>query len=296
MSAEAAGPVRRHLEVPKETRALPDAPFKIENHLTAHPLFERERIIRLLKTMPRKGVEIRGVESLGTHDGSYKRGPMLTDADPVDTLERMDEKPSWMLLHDMWTVDPEYNRLLQEYVGQLAARLGEDPEDLSDVGCWLFLSSGRCVVHFHADPDQSFLNQIRGSKTVYVYPARVLPETVVEKLVHTGNQGAVVYDPAYEPQMFPPTHLDPGDSVFLPLFAPHRVINDPGLSVSWNVGFHTRRSRRRRTLHLVNLELRQLGLRPTGYGRRPAVDAVKGSMNLALRAKNRLFGRTKIEI
>jgi hypothetical protein len=296
MSTEASSPVRSWVDVPSEKRELLDSPFKIKNNLAGHPLFERERIIRLLKAMPRKGVEIRGVESLGTHDGSYKRGPMLTDADPVATFERMEEKPTWILLHEMWTVDLDYNQLLQEYIGQLAAPLGETPRDLSDLGCWLFLSSGRCVVHFHADPDQSFLNQIRGSKTVYVYPSRVLPETVVEKLVHTGNQGVVVYDPAYEPEMFPPTHLEPGESVFLPLFAPHRVINDPGVSVSWNVGFHTRRSRRRRTLHLVNLELRQRGLRPTGYGRRPAVDAFKGRMDLALRAKNRLFGRTKIEV
>jgi len=54
--------------------------------------------------------------------------------------------------------------------------------------------------------------------------------------------------------------LNPGDSVFLPLYGPHRVINDDVPCISWNVGFNTRKSLRRKKIHLVNLELRKLGL------------------------------------
>jgi hypothetical protein len=283
------GQTKRLIEVPSQHSVMSEAPFKAQNRLVGHPLFEEKRIKQLLRRLPRERVEIRGVQSLDTNDGSYKRGPMLTDVDPVDTFERLEEKPTWMLLHEIWIHDPDYGQLLKDYVRDVSATFQGVGDDVSDLGCWVFLSSCRCVVHFHADPDQSLLNQIRGSKTVYVYPMRVVPEESLEKLVYTEDQGSVTYRPEYEAAMFPPVHLGPGESVFLPLCAPHRVSNDEGVSISMNVGFHTPWSRRCRTVRLVNLELRQWGLHPAPCNQRPMVDAVKQRMHLALRAKNKFF-------
>jgi hypothetical protein len=225
--------------------AFSEAPFKIRNSLAGHPLFEDDRIKQLLRMLPRDQVEIRAVQLSGADDGAYRRGELLKGADPVDTFERLAEKPAWMLLHESWIHDPEYAELIVQYVQDLSERIAGVEGDISDLGCWLLLSSGKCVTHFHADPDQSFLNQIRGSKTVFVYPSRIIPESTVERLVYTSNQGIVTYEPEYEAEAFPPVHIAPGESVFLPLFAPHRVINDGEVSVSINVGFHTRQSRRR---------------------------------------------------
>ena len=286
----------RLMECTAGSSVLSEAPFKVRNNLVGHPLFEDARIKKLLRTLPRERVEIRDVKPLGTEDGSYRRGEMLKDADPVDTFERLGEKSSWMLLHEIWIHDPEYGQLLKDYVQDLTATVRDIGDAVSDLGCWMFLSSGRCVVHFHADPDQSFLNQIRGSKTVYVYPARVIPQEAIEKLAYTEDQGAVTYRPEYEASLYAPAHLGPGESVFLPLYAPHRVTNDDGISVSLNVGFHTQRSRQRRTVHLFNLELRQFGLRPTPYAARPLMDAMKARMHLACRAKNKFFKSLKPQV
>jgi hypothetical protein len=288
--------VTRLVEAAGQCGAHSEAPFKIKNSLVGHPLFEDDRLKRLLRTLPRDHVEIRAVQLIGAADGGYRRGELLKGADPVDTFERLAEKPAWMLLHQSWIHDPEYAELIGQYVGDLSETVAGVGDDVSDLGCWLFLSSGRCVVHFHADPDQSFLNQIRGSKTVFVYPTKILPELTVERLVYTSNQGVVTYEPEYEAAMFPPVPLAAGETVFLPLFAPHRVINDGGVSVSINVGFHTRESRRRRSVHLVNLEMRRLGLRPAPFNMRPAVDSVKQRMHLAIRAKNRFFGSLRPEV
>jgi hypothetical protein len=279
----------RLVQIPPGATVASEAPFKVRNRLVEHPLFEPERIKTLLRRLPRDKVEIRSVEMLGSHDGSYKRGALQKDADPVGTFERLLEKPSWMLLHETWEHDAEYGELLRQYVRDLSETLPGMGDDISDLGCWMFLSSGRCVVHFHADPDQSFLNQIRGSKTVYVYPARMLPDEVCENLVYTHDQGTVVHFPDYEQHLFEPAHIAPGESVFLPLYAPHRVTNDDGLSISWNVGFHTRASRRRRDVHLVNLELRRMGLRPRPFNRSPLMDSLKLKSRLAFRVKNKLF-------
>jgi hypothetical protein len=288
--------VTRLVEVAGQCGSLSEAPFKIKNSLLGHPLFEDSRLKRLLRALPREQVEIRAVQLLGDDDGSYRRGELLKGADPVDAFERLAEKPAWMLLHESWIHDPEYAELLGQYVRDLSETIAGVDDDISDLGCWLFLSSGKCVVHFHADPDQSFLNQIRGSKTVFVYPTKILPELTVERLVYSGNQGVVTYEPEYEAAMFPPVTLAPGETVFLPLFAPHRVINDGGISVSINVGFQTRVSRRRRNVHLVNLEMRRLGLRPSPFNLRPAVDSVKQRMVMAVRAKNKFLRSLRPEV
>lgn len=282
--------VTRLVEGAGKYGALSEAPFKLKNSLSGHPLFEDNRLKRLLRMLPRDQVEIRTVQLLGADDGGYRRGELLKGADPVDTFERLAEKPAWMLLHESWVHDPEYAELIAQYFQDLSEMIADVGDDVSDIGCWLFLSSGKCVVHFHADPDQSFLNQIRGSKTVLVYPTRILPESTVERLIYTGNQGVVTYAPEYESAVFPSIPLAPGETVFLPLFAPHRVINGDGISVSINVGFHTRESRRRRNVHLVNLEMRRLGLRPAPFNLRPTVDSVKQRIHPAIRAKNKFFG------
>ena len=276
------------VRLPSSTLTLGEPAFKIGHGLSEHPLFEPERIKQLLRAMPRDHVEIREVQQRENHDGNYRRGRRLTEADPVETFERLAEHPSWMLLHQSWKYDRDYECLLHDYLAELTESSPDMQDGVSRVGCWMFLSSGKSVVHFHSDPDQSFLNQIRGSKTVFVYPADVLPESAIDELVYTDDQKAVTYSPEYEPHMFAPLHIGPGEAAFLPLFSPHRVTNDDGVSVSWNVGFHTRKSLVRRDAHFVNYELRRWGVKPRPVGERPWADRLKGMAQWGVRAKNKV--------
>ncbi|HTF13752.1 MAG TPA: hypothetical protein VK643_03730 [Burkholderiales bacterium] len=272
----------------KDLKAFPDLPFKMRNSLPSHPLFEPERIKKLLRTVPRRHIEIRMVQTRDTNDQKYARGQKLDDADPVEAFERLEEVPTWMLVHESWIHDRDYNDLVKAYVAELAGHCEEMQGGIYDIGCWLFLSSKSSVVHFHSDPDQSFLNQVKGSKTVYTYPARILPESAVENLVRSSDQGAVSYVPEYEKSLNPPVVLKPGDSVFLPLYGPHRVINDDVPCISWNVGFNTRKSLRRKKIHLVNLELRKFGLPVSSYDRSHTVDTLKHFAYFGFRVKNKL--------
>lgn len=291
MSTATHRPLIQQADLPE---ALPDAPIKLRNGLSEHPLFEPERIKELLRRLPAQHTEIRSVETAGADAGGYARGPRL-DVDGVEAFEGLETRRTWMLLHETWKYDTDYKQLLEDYLEDLGARFPIIRRGIHDMGCWMFLSSGSSVVHFHADGDQSFLNNVRGGKTVYVYPTAILPETVIENLVHKQDQGEVVYDPAYEAHMHEPVHLGPGESAFLPLYAPHRVTNDDTLCISWNVGFHTRDSRRRRNVHLVNRDLRSMGLAPSAYGEAAWRDAVKARMHLPLRVKNKVLRTLRLK-
>src|SRR5262245_12780722 len=285
----------RLIKIPRGRHVSSESAFKARNSLAGHPLFEKQRIELSLRRLPRHEIEIRTVQSQNHKYRGYSRGEVLPNANPLRTFERLGETPRWMLCHNLWMYDPEYRELMHQFAVDLIDTFPGmgDLSDLSDLGCWLFISSGRIIVHFHADPDQSFLNQISGSKTVYVYPAKILPEPSVENLVYLYDQNAVKYQPEYEQTVFPPVKLGPGDSAFLPLYAPHEVVNDDEVCVSLNIGFHTRLSRRRRAVHFVNFEMRDLGLQPAPYGRYPIVDSVKTHMPAAFRAKNKLLKSLK---
>lgn len=268
-------------------KEFPDLPFKIRNSLPSHPLFEAERLKRLLRTVPRERIEVRAVQTRNSDDKKYARGEMLA-IDPVEAFERLEERPTWILVHESWIHDREYGELVNSYVAELTEHCEEMQGGVSDIGCWLFLSSRSSVVHFHSDPDQSFLNQVKGSKTVYTYPATVLPEATIENLVRSSDQGAVTYSPEYEKLLNPPVVLNPGESIFLPLYAPHRVINDDVPCISWNVGFNTRKSLKRKKVHLVNFELRKLGMSVAPYNQSPVLDSVKRIAHVGFRVKNKL--------
>lgn len=116
----------------------------------------------------------------------------------------------------------------------------------------------------------------------------MLSDSIVENLVRTGDQKAVVYRSEYGELANPPVHLGPGESVFLPTYAPHRVTNDDCVCISWNVGFNTAKSARRKKIHLVNYQLRKLGVQPTDYNKSARLDNVKHKLYFMARVSNKI--------
>src|SRR3546814_8282663 len=70
-------------------------------------------------------------------------------------------------------------------------------------------------------------------------------------------------------------HLEPGDSIFVPLFDPHWVQNGPEVSVSFSITWHTDYSLRMVKLSYVNAGLRKLGMPQASVGTHPVIDAMK---------------------
>ena len=281
------------IHLTQQVSTFPQEGFKVPNGLETHVLFEPERIKKLLTRIPRENIEIRQLQSTASDDNLYVRGERLTEIDPIECFESLEQTQRWMLLHDSWMHDKDYDDLAHDYINEIRNHFDEINPGVSDLGCWMFLSSGNGVVHFHADPDQSFLNQIKGSKTLYLYPGNMLEESIIEELLYTGNQGAVIYHSEYEASC-QAISLGPGDTAFIPTYAPHRVINDSNMCIAWNVGFNTRNSLRRKKIHLVNRKLRNLGIRIKPYGTSPIIDLLKNNLYQGLRVERKIRKILKI--
>lgn len=265
--------IRSHHRWPK----FPEHPLRLANDLSSHPLFSETRIRRLLEEAPRGRVEVRHPRTVETENGRYQRVEQDFETPPVRAFEQLADRPTWINVHAIQEYDPEFRAFLAEYLEDLKADFGELGGGIHDAGCYLILSSGRGVVHFHSDPDQSVLNQIRGTKTVYLYPASLLEEKHLEHLLRTQDHGAVPYREEFEEALYNPVPLGPGDSAFLPLYAPHRVTNGREISFSLSVGFNTRRSLRRKRVHLFNSRLRRLRFPVVPYGRSPILDSSRSA-------------------
>jgi hypothetical protein len=270
---------------------FPDAPFAFQSRLTHHPLFTDERIERLLARARRLAPELLEIrEAQADALPGYGRARRVGD-EPVSVFRALASCPRWINVQHVERIDPDFAELHREIVRELARSIAPMRPHVLDSGAFLILSSPRVQVHFHADPDQSVLSQIRGQKRLHMYTASAVSEVELEALVRTEDHGVIPWSSRIEGAAFPPIDLHAGESAFLPIYAPHRVENGPDVSVSLSVGFHTEASRRRKLALLLDDRLRGRGLLPLNLGHGALEDRAKATLFRAWNLSRRLRGR-----
>lgn len=271
---------------------FPDAPFAFRNRLTHHALFTDERLERLLARARRLAPELLEIRE-ASRDAlpGYGRARRVDD-EPVSVFRALASRPRWINVQHVERIDPDFAALHGEIVRDLARSFAPMRPRVLDSGAFLILSSPGVQVHFHADPDQSVLSQIRGQKRLHMYAASAVSEVELHALVRTEDHGVIPWSSRIEAAAFPPIDLHEGDSAFLPIYAPHRVENGPDVSVSLSVGFHTEASRRRKLALLLDDRLRERGLMPWGAGHGAIEDRAKAVLFRAWNLSRRLRGRS----
>ncbi len=249
-----------------------DRPFRIRHRLASHELFALPRLIELARTLPRASVEYNAGNVGVTLDPTQTPHTGLS---PEETIRRIEECQSWLVLKNV-EQDAEYEALLDACLHEVEI-LG----DPAAVGVcqregFVFISSPGSVTPYHVDPEQNFLLQVRGTKTIYVYDGAskvVLSEEELERFYAGGHRNQV-HKEAYEDhgQGF---DLKPADGVHVPLTHPHWVKNGGAVSISFSITFKTAATERRAALYAVNHNLRQRGWKPVPVGASPFRDGLK---------------------
>jgi hypothetical protein len=251
---------------------FPFRPFLVRHRLTAHPLFALPRLMDLVRSLPEENVE-------------YNAGDLPISIDPAvtprsglsieETLRRIEDCGSWMVLKFVER-DPAYRELLDRCVDEVLEQAGSPLSGVGQRAAFIFVSSPRAVTPYHIDPEHNFLLQIRGSKTMNVFPESdrsLISEQELEGF-YSGAHRNLVFHERYQDKA-EAFHLEPGDGVHVPITAPHWVQNGDQVSVSWSFTFRSDFSARRESVYKVNHRLRGLRVTPAPVGAHPSIDAAK---------------------
>ncbi|VTZ26583.1 Transcription factor jumonji JmjC domain protein [Methylocella tundrae] len=292
--------------LPEHIEKFARKPFLISHVLAQNALFQLPRLERLAKAIHAARIEGRAA------DAQLK---LRRDKPNLDALQAMScwgakspivlSKERWerelsglfnelddgrstisMMLSFANQVDPEFDALMGQIIGEIAAATGLCASDVAFKGMTVIVSAPRAVTPYHNDREQNVLFQIRGVKDVYLYDQNdpfILSQSVIEAF-QIGNDGATRYraELAGREAVY---RLEPGLAVHHPALAPHWVKNGDGVSVSLAVYFTTRSMDDLARIHQANSILRQLGLRP------PAPDLSRGSDRLKAAFLRSLSGK-----
>jgi hypothetical protein len=211
-------------------------------------LFTDERLARLIEGSQRENYYVNTTTPGATDKSSRREGD----------LSRL---RIWILLLQPEKVDPEYGELLERIYVELSSRMPTFSVKKKKIS--VLISSPGIPVFYHCDLAGQTLWQVRGEKTVFVYPARepYLPQTNLEKIVlNEAHEVSLPYDPGWDAAAETFT-IQPGDMLHWPLNAPHRVQNGDSVNVSFTTEHVTADVRRTYVVNYANGILRRtLGL------------------------------------
>jgi hypothetical protein len=254
---------------PADSTRFGHEPFAVRHTLAAHPLFALSRLVELARQLPAAQVEYNaGNVPVSLDPGDTPRNGLSAE----ETVRRIAECNSWLVLKNVER-DPEYGGLLARCLGETRRFAPRGAAGMRDSEAFIFVSSPGAVTPYHMDPEENFLLQIRGEKTMRVFEPRVLSQEELERFF-TGAHRNLAYRDEYAAHGRA-YRLQPGDGVHVPVARPHWVQNGPEVSVSFSVTARTAASARMAQAHRLNAGLRRWGIRPAPVGQSRLRDAAK---------------------
>jgi hypothetical protein len=158
-----------------------------------------------------------------------------------------------------------FDKKYRDVVNQLYAEMAEDCPGFQPLSAFgtVLLSSPNALVYYHADASPTTLFHIRGSKKIWIYPAgdtRFVSQFFLEEIFGSAMDEEVPYSAEFDrhAHVF---DLQPGDAIWWPLNAPHRIENGDSFNVSLSSRYSTLDSERRKLVYNSNRFFRKrLGL------------------------------------
>lgn len=231
-------------------------------------LFADDALIDLLDRYPRNRLQ---AWTMGTDPRRREdwRAVDTTGVGGHELLEAVKHGRLWYNILRLDLFDRKYRDIIDAlYAEMAAASPGFKP--LSAVGT-LLLSSPNAMVYYHADGPPTTLFHVRGRKRIWIYPfeERFVSQQNMEEIFGSAMDEEVPYSPEFDKDAAV-YDLDPGDLIWWPLNAPHRIENMDSLNVSLSTRYHTDESEHRKLVYNANrffrkkCGLQHLSVRETG--------------------------------
>ena len=256
---------------------------KLAHTLADHPLLTLDALATLAEALPSDSVEWNpGALPIGIDPADVPRGRRSVG----DTIRQIDSSASWVVLKRIEQV-PSYAALLRDALSELSDIVVPRTGAMHQLEGFVFISSPGSVTPFHFDPEHNILLQLRGQKTMTVFPGgdERLLSAEAQEAFHLGQHHRnLPWDDAFA-ALGEAVTLSPGEAIHVPVKAPHWVQNGPVPSISLSLTWRSEWSAAEADARAFNRVLRGMGMRP----RRPApFPATNHGKALAWRALRRL--------
>ncbi len=231
-------------------------PLRFRHCVHETDLFSDDRLARLIERAPRENYYVNTMPP-GAKDKSARREGEIRGLTGRDVLKAVHDGQIWILLLFPDQTDADYGRLLDGVYDEMTENV--PGLDVRKKKISILVSSPDIPVFYHCDLAGQTLWQVRGQKTVYVYPNRepFLPQPNLEKIVlNEAHEISLPYDSAWDREADVFT-IDPGDMLHWPLNAPHRIQNASCLNVSFTTEHVTDAVRRNYAMNYGNGILRR---------------------------------------
>ena len=234
-------------------------PVEIAHRLHEHPLLQEEALAELINRVPRAHYDIC---TMGLVNGKREwREGEKGNLDGRQVIEAIRSGRIWINMRRLHLVDKAYADLLGDIFAEIEARVPGFDSYRHNLG--VLISSPNAQVYYHCDVPGQSLWQIKGHKTIYIYPRHkpFLEQTMMEKIIigETEEEG-MRYEEWFDGYA-KKVELHPGQMLHWPLNGPHRVVNGNCLNVSITTEHWTREIRNSYAVHYANAVLRKFGLR-----------------------------------
>jgi len=271
-------------------RAYPAQIARLTHSLVGHPLFTLEAIGELAAHMDPADLE---------HNAALDLPMGIANADipsnalsVQETIHTIERNGSWVLLKKIQQL-PAYREILDRALGELADPIVLRTGMALRPDAYLFISSPEAITPLHFDPDYNILAQLRGSKTMTLFPTddpEMVPQQFQERYFGGGSRN-LHWEERFGGRGRP-FDLHPGDAIYVPILAPHHVKVHGDYSVSLSLTWRSVWSHHHADACRFNRRLRGLGLDPARPRLYPRDNRLKSVAERALLRADRALGRT----
>ncbi|WP_086619078.1 hypothetical protein [Erythrobacter tepidarius] len=258
--------------------SYPHRAAMIRHHLAAEPLLGHAALAAAARDLPSGKVE-RRVHNATDGAGFRHRAD---GRDPAAAIAEGGDAAAWIMLRGIEQLS-DYSALIERLLAELAPVIVPATGPVRDIKGFVFVSAPGTHTPFHFDAEYNILFQIAGTKLFATCPP-VPPflDLGQREAYHLAGENMLAWQPDFA-QAEQQHQLTPGDALFVPFAAPHRVLAGDAPSVSLSVTWQSRASRAEADALALNPVLRRWGL--------PAHDPAAATGAPWLRAAVRRLGQ-----
>lgn len=223
----------------------------LSHNLANSPLFTDDALARLIDNTPREAYHVNYSQKTPGNPPKRREGE-IKGLKGQDVLDVVRNGNIWINLTAPARTDPAYGALLDRLYAEFEERVPGFESYKRNLT--ILISSPNVSVKYHSDVPGQSLWQVRGTKKVYVYPAKqpFISQPALEKLILGQlRETDMPYESWYDD--YAEVHeLEAGKMLHWPLNGPHRVVNEGMLNVSFTTEHWTNDLRRHYAVNYAN--------------------------------------------